>query len=62
MFLSVMIQLDNLSEEEDSTFYAMTEPWPTLDRGSELDKAWLDFSEGYRNIEMTILIQNGVVM
>ena len=61
MILSVMIQLDNLSEEEDSTFYAMTEPWPTRDRGSELDKAWLDFSEGYRNIEMTILIQNGVV-
>ena len=61
MFLSVMIQLDNLSEEEDSTFYAMTEPWPTRDRGSELDKAWLDFSESYRNIEMTILIQNGVV-
>ena len=44
MFLSVMIQLDNLSAEEDSSFYAMTEPWPTLDRGSELDKAWLDFS------------------
>ena len=61
MFLSVLNQIDNLSEEEDSSFYAMTEPWPTLDRGSELDKAWLDFCESYRNIEMTILIQNGVV-
>ena len=61
MFLSLMIQLGNLSEEADSTFYRMNEPWPTLDRGSELDKTWLDFSEGYRNVEMTILIQNGEV-
>ena len=63
MFLSVVIQIDNLSEEEDSSFYAMTEPWrPIRDRDSELDKAWLDFSEGYRSIEMTILIQNGEVV
>ena len=45
MFLSVLNQIDNLSDEAQSTFYAMTEPWPTLDCGSKLDKAWLNFSE-----------------